>query len=62
MAIKSRNSTQYIIIIPADKGNTTVVLEFDDYNRTIQERLDPSTFQKLNKPPPPKPNFEIPTN
>ena len=39
-AIKSRNSDPNIIILPADKGNATVIMETEEYKDKIRELLD----------------------
>ena len=51
MAIKNLNSDKNILILSADKGNATVVMNTDDYDQKIKDLLDPMTYKKLNKDP-----------
>ena len=47
-AIKSLRNDDSIVIAKADKGNTTVILNKDVYNRKIQSHLDDeSIYAKL---------------
>ena len=39
------------MILPADKGNATVVMKTEDYDKKIQELLDPAEYKKLNRDP-----------
>ena len=50
-ALNSLSRRKDIKILPADKGNTTVVLSADDYNRKIEELLSDSAYTKVNKDP-----------
>ena len=51
-AIKDLRADKQIIILPADKGNITVVLNRDDYNEKIDALLqDHSTYKKIPKDP-----------
>ena len=46
------NKDENILIIPAGrKGKATVVMNTTDYDYTIKELLDPSTYKKLTKDP-----------
>ena len=48
------------VILPADKGNTTVVMERGDYDRKVRELLDDtSTYRKLPKDPTPTQESKI---
>ncbi|OXA46730.1 putative nicotine oxidoreductase [Folsomia candida] len=40
-----------IIIVPADKGNATVIMDKDDYNSKVIELLSDPTYQVLNYDP-----------
>ena len=49
LAIKELNDNKNILILPADKGNATVVIETDDYKWKILDLLDLDTYRKLPK-------------
>ena len=44
-ALKDLNTDENILILPADKGNATVVMNTTDYEYKIEELLDPSTYK-----------------
>ena len=49
-AIKSLKSDENIVILPADKGRCTVVLDLTDYEAKAKQLLDDTdTYQKLKK-------------
>lgn len=50
-AIRGLNADKHIIILPADKGNATVVMKTDDYHNKIADLLDPNTYRKLKSDP-----------
>ena len=50
-AIKSLNADKNITILPADKGNATVIMDTTDYKEKIEELLEPHTYKKLNQDP-----------
>ena len=50
-AISRLKKNDSIVILPADKGNATVVMNKDDYRHKIQELLDENTYKKLKKDP-----------
>ncbi|XP_074038815.1 uncharacterized protein [Leptinotarsa decemlineata] len=50
-ALKSLNSDESITILPADKGNATVILKTEEYNNKIEELLDPVNYRKLQRDP-----------
>jgi hypothetical protein len=51
-AIKKLNSNDQIIVLPADKGNTTVILDKNDYDSKITSLLsDTSTYKIHNRDP-----------
>ncbi|XP_054708420.1 latrophilin Cirl-like [Uloborus diversus] len=50
-AIKSLNEDKSIVILPADKGNATTVLNTEDYRRKIRDLLDPTIYVKLRRDP-----------
>lgn len=51
MALKSLQKDKSIIILPADKGNVTVVLDKADYDKKITELLQETTYTKMKKDP-----------
>lgn len=50
-ALNKLSKRNDITILPADKGNTTVVLSADDYKAKIEQLLDDPAYTKLNKDP-----------
>ncbi|XP_062837651.1 uncharacterized protein LOC134299269 [Anolis carolinensis] len=50
-AIKDLNSDPEIIILPADKGNATVIMETKQYKEKIRQLLDPTIYKKLKQDP-----------
>ena len=40
-----------IVLLPADKGNATVTMKTEEYNKKIHELLDPAVYRKLNRDP-----------
>ena len=50
-ALRTLRRDESIIILPADKGSATVVMNTDDYQRKIGELLDPETYKKLRRDP-----------
>ena len=44
LAIKVLNNNKNILMLPADTGNATVVMETDNYKRKILDLLDPDTY------------------
>ena len=51
-ALKEMKAWKEEVILPADKGNATVIMKKEDYNGKLQELLsDPATYRKLNKDP-----------
>ncbi|XP_060527544.1 uncharacterized protein LOC132702783 [Cylas formicarius] len=51
LALRSLNTDEGIIILPADKGNATVLLKTEEYERKIEELLDPGSYKPLKKDP-----------
>ena len=51
MAIKDLNSNKDIIILPADKGNATVLMNTTDYKDKLNSLLDPGTYSTLQHDP-----------
>ncbi|XP_060529935.1 uncharacterized protein LOC132704141 [Cylas formicarius] len=51
LALRSLNTDEDIIILPADKGNATVLLKTEEYDRKIEELLDPGSYKPLKKDP-----------
>ncbi|KAM7306431.1 importin-9 [Ixodes scapularis] len=50
-ALRELRGDTNIVILPADKGNSTVVLDRDAYENKIQNLLDSSAYEKLRKDP-----------
>jgi hypothetical protein len=50
-AIRDLNDDEYIIILPADKGNATVVMKLEDYKMKILDLLDPTIYKKIPRDP-----------
>ncbi|KAM7304973.1 uncharacterized protein ISCGN_014873 [Ixodes scapularis] len=50
-ALRELRGDTNIVILPADKGNSTVVLDRDAYEKKIQDLLDSSAYEKLRKDP-----------
>lgn len=48
-AVMKMGRCQEIAILPADKGNATVVMRKKDYNSRMKTLLDSSTYQVLRK-------------
>ena len=54
LAVKEMRTWKDEVILPADKGNATVVMKRSDYNGKILQLLgDPTTYRKLPKDPTP---------
>ena len=51
LAIRGLNTDKTIVILPADKENATVIIKTEEYNKKIQELLDPAICRKLNRDP-----------
>ena len=51
MAIRDLNADNNILILPADKGNATVVMKTDDSRSLVTNLLDPDTYKKLKHDP-----------
>lgn len=52
LALKSLKNNQDIIILPADKGNTTVVMDKTDYTEKMKILIDDtSTYNKIKRDP-----------
>ena len=49
--IKSLRTDQSVVILPADKGNATVVMERSDYNQKIDSLLNAPTYSRLKRDP-----------
>lgn len=50
-AITNLEKDNNIVILPADKGNATVVMDREGYRKKIMEHLDDSTYRKLKTDP-----------
>ena len=51
-ALKEMRKWEDNVILPADKGNATVVMEREDYNRKVRELLsDATAYRKLPRDP-----------
>jgi hypothetical protein len=51
MALRSLKSNDLLTVLPADKGNATVVMNTSDYNQKAATLLDDITYTKLKKDP-----------
>ena len=59
-ALKEMRSWKDDVILPADKGNATVVMEREDNDKKVRELLeDTSTYRKLTKDPTPTQESKI---
>lgn len=53
-AIRTLKDDTGLIILPADKGNATVVLDRDEYDKKVERMLDDQlTYEKIKKDPAP---------
>ena len=50
-AIKELKVDSDTIILPADKGNATVLLDKEEYDRKVRELLDDTSYQSIKKNP-----------
>lgn len=50
-ALKSLRNNKNIIILPADKGNSTVIMNREDYKQKINELLRNPIYKKTNTDP-----------
>jgi hypothetical protein len=50
-ALKTLKNSTHLTILPADKGNATVILNTSDYKQKIASLLDDSAYMKLTKDP-----------
>ena len=50
-APKKLNKTENITILPADKGNATVVMKSEDYNTKMEQLLDDPNYKRVSKDP-----------
>ena len=50
-ALKELKKDESFVILPADKGSSTVVMNTMDYQRKINEILELGTYRKLRKDP-----------
>ena len=51
MALQDLNRDTDIIVLPADKGNMTVVINTSDYKKKMKGLLSDKTYRKLDKDP-----------
>ena len=58
-AIKELRKDDSIVVLPADKGNATVVMNRSSYDEKIEQMLADSTYRKLKKDPTTKVEKEI---
>ena len=40
-----------VVILPSNKGNATILMERDEYDRKIQELLNTDTYRELKGDP-----------
>ncbi|XP_071441632.1 uncharacterized protein [Hetaerina americana] len=50
-ALRRLSRNKDITILPADKGNATVILKTEDYRRKILDLLDDAAYRKLSRDP-----------
>ena len=50
-ALKELRSLEDEVILPADKGNATVMITREDYDRKMRGMLDTATYKRLKKDP-----------
>ena len=50
-AIKELQGMKDVAILPADKGNATVVMQTDDYHAKLKEMLKSGTYGKIDRDP-----------
>ncbi|XP_071052554.1 uncharacterized protein [Onthophagus taurus] len=50
-ALRSIKEKSEIVVLPADKGNTTVVMERKEYDDKMMNLLDPATYRKIKRDP-----------
>ena len=50
-ALRTLQTNDQIIILPADKGNATVILDKDEYERKARDLLSHPPFRKVDKDP-----------
>ena len=48
-ALKKLKKNNDVVILPADKGNTTVVMDRNEYDVKMKELVETPTYKKLNK-------------
>jgi hypothetical protein len=51
MALRTLKDSTHLTILPADKGNATVILNTTDYKLKINSLLEDSAYRKLNRVP-----------
>ena len=51
VALKTIRNNENLTILPADKGNATVILNTSDYKQKISSLLQDPTYRKLTKDP-----------
>ena len=50
-AVKDLQADETIVVLPADKGSATVVMNRTEYNEKIETQLSDGTYKKLLKDP-----------
>ena len=50
-ALKELRKNENIVIVPADKGSSTVVLKREDYHSKLSKMLESGTYKQLKKDP-----------
>ncbi|XP_071054397.1 uncharacterized protein [Onthophagus taurus] len=50
-ALRSIKEKSEIVVLPADKGNATVVMDRKEYDDKMMNLLDPATYRKIKKDP-----------
>ena len=50
-AVKKLQKDKDIIIVAADKGNATMIMDRPDYTKNMEDLLKDDTYEKLKKDP-----------
>ena len=50
-ALKNLRKEKNIVILPADKGNSTVLMDTSDYDSKIRNMLESGTYRVIKKDP-----------
>ena len=50
-AVRELKAMDDVVILPADKGNSTVVMEKEEYNKKMMELLNTDTYEERDTDP-----------